>query len=68
MRSFGLPELLIIIFVGVILIKIVNARCGMMTRPRPNAGDFPPAGFCTKCGRPLTPGGSFCPFCGAHQV
>jgi hypothetical protein len=69
MRSFGLPELLIIILVGVILIKIVNARAAAgRFGPRPQTPDgFPPSGFCTKCGQPLTPGGAFCPFCGSRQ-
>jgi hypothetical protein len=69
MRSIGIAELGLIIFLGIIVIKIVRARaaaaaCG--PGPRMNNG-FPAAGFCTKCGQPLTSGGSFCPFCGSRQ-
>lgn len=68
MRSIGLVELLIIAIVVMFVVQIMRARGGVIPRPRANGGGFAPAGFCTKCGQPLTPGGSFCAFCGAHQA
>lgn len=73
MRVIGMPELLVLlgfaflVFIAVTIFKLVM-RSGVVARPCANTGGFPAAGFCTKCGQSLTPGGSFCPFCGTRHA
>ena len=71
MRSIGLPELLIILFilavpVGIGLLIVLLVRKNDAHNPPP-ASAFPVNVFCTQCGNPFASPSPFCGRCGARR-
>jgi NADH pyrophosphatase NudC (nudix superfamily) len=70
MRSIGLPELLVILFVLTVPVAIVTMIFLIVRKasrhPQPS-GAFSANAFCTQCGNPLAAGVRFCGRCGAPR-
>jgi len=63
MRSIGIPELLVILFVGLIVLLLPAAVvAAILVKRRPSV--TPGSRTCTHCGQRIPDIGSFCAFCG----